>query len=74
MFRSITVFSTLLWLLGVSVTSLADDTPLYSATDLGTLGGNTVASGINSSGQVVGHSSNTVVGNLRAFLWEVVPE
>ena len=34
MFRSITVFSTLLWLLGVSVTSLADDTPLYSATDL----------------------------------------
>jgi probable HAF family extracellular repeat protein len=38
-------------------------------TDLGTLGGNSAASGINSQGQIVGNSE-TPDGSAHAFLWE----
>src|SRR5215216_3696837 len=42
---------------------------VYTVTDLGTLGGTSVARDINDSGQVAGQSQNTS-GQLRAFLWE----
>ncbi|MDO8631200.1 MAG: hypothetical protein Q7R41_11970, partial [Phycisphaerales bacterium] len=42
--------------------------PPYVAVDLGTLGGTSVASGINELGQVVGYSYTTQ-GVQRAFLW-----
>ena len=45
---------------------------LYSGSsmiDLGALGGNSWASGINNSGQVVGAADNAS-GNYRAFLWK----
>ena len=40
----------------------------YNVTDLGTLGGNTYASAINSHGDVAGNSA-TATGNDHAFLW-----
>ena len=42
---------------------------VYTVTDLGTLGGNTIARDINNSSQVAGQSQNTS-GQLRAFFWE----
>ncbi len=48
----------------------------YSVTDLGTLAGNTIARGVNTSGKVVGQSQKRLDNGtlqLRAFLWEGGP-
>jgi probable HAF family extracellular repeat protein len=39
----------------------------YIVTDLGTLGGDTFAWGINASGQISGYSYDTSAGQVRAF-------
>ena len=41
----------------------------YTLTDLGGLGGDTFAYGINKSGQITGYSNDTSAGQLRAFLY-----
>ena len=47
----------------------ATATAYYDVTDLGTLGGTSIARDVNEAGQVVGQSQNAA-GQLRAFLWE----
>ena len=53
-------------------TSTASTTTYYKVQDLGTLGGNSFATDINDSGQVVGWSSTTIAGSTvaRAFLYD----
>lgn len=41
----------------------------YTLTDLGDLGGDTFAFGINKSGQITGYSNDTFAGQPRAFLY-----
>lgn len=47
----------------------AMETAYYDVTDLGTLGGTSIARDVNEAGQVVGQSQNAA-RQLRAFLWE----
>ena len=59
--------------LGLHTTTLALSAPRYNIIDLGTLGGNdSIAYGINNSGQVVGFSQNapTESPDSQAFLWK----
>jgi probable HAF family extracellular repeat protein len=66
--RRVTLFIAMLCLTALS--QIAQTQPLQ---DLGTLGGNNSrASGINASGQIVGHS-NTATGDTHAFLYLTAP-
>jgi probable HAF family extracellular repeat protein len=61
-----------LLLLGILAPGTALTAPVYTITDLGSLGGTTSsASDINASGQVT-EVSNASVGFSRAFLWDPV--
>src|SRR3990170_809156 len=49
---------------------------IYTVQDLGTLGGSTIARGVNASGQVVGQSQKRLANGslgLRAFFWDGGP-
>jgi len=57
----------LAWFVTASLTE-AQAMPVYSVTDLGTLGGNSYALGLNNNGDVVGYSY-TSAGSIHAFLF-----
>lgn len=60
-------FASLVLLTGPGAQRVHAATTTYSLTPLGTLGGSTIARGVNTSGEVVGQSQGP--SGLRAFLW-----
>jgi len=53
----------------IALATAAISAPRYAITDLGTLGGDTEATGINNLGQVIGASQAGAARDQHAFLW-----